>query len=118
MMLQSEIPFELTGSVLRISNVRLLALMAACFSFAGCAHMFNGNIASVRIHTTRPARVAVDADTFMTKNNSILLLIPRSRRSFSFTAIYDSSVQRYNVHRSIAPVYFLNLLSPVFIGFV
>lgn len=79
---------------------------------SSCASLFNGPNSSVDIHTSEPATIIVNKDTFYTESNKVLLSLERKKQTIAVTAFTDSITKVIDLDPQLSPAFFMNIIWP------
>ncbi len=96
---------------------KLLLLVCFCF-LCSCATILNGKKDKVYIHAPKNTKVKFDSDEFLVKEDHVTIFPLRSKDSLKFELSNDSISTEFAFRKRTSGIYFLNLMSPYYIGFL
>jgi hypothetical protein len=97
---------------------QLIYIAIISFLMTSCATIFNSPTTVVTINTSEPSEIIHDQETIQTINNKANLIVLRQNQPLSLIVVTDSSENQISVAQRNSGAFYLNWISPYFIGFI
>ncbi len=96
---------------------KLLLLVCFCF-LCSCATILNGKKDKVYIHAPKNTKVKFEGDELIVKDDHVTIFPTRSRDSLKFELSNDSISTEFAYRKRTSGIFYLNFLSPYYLGFI
>ena len=96
---------------------KLLLLVCLCF-LCSCTTILHGKKDKVYIHAPKNTKVKFDGDEFLVREDHVTIFPTRSKDSLKFELSNDSISTKFAFRKRTSGLYFLNLMSPYYVGFL
>ena len=93
--------------------------LLVCFCFlCSCATLLHGKKDKVYIHAPKNTKVKFEGDELIVKEDHVTIFPTRSRDSLKFELSNDSISTEFAYRKRTSGIFYLNFLSPYYLGFI